>query len=262
MPFIFQVLLTGVFLIGQFVLLFWFLPRAARDLLPRRHRHPFRRRVGPGPGAREDQGEPDLPREPGGDRGSGRLRAGRHPALRAAGYRQDAASPRRRRGRPASRSCSSIPAPSSTCSWASASSKCARCSEAAQAGAALRRRDRVLRRGRLARQPRWLAAGRDGVEPFDRSRRRTDLQRRSTYLSERRKRRCCEQHGPSRRPPPSRDGSRLLMMGGWAAAAATWALQALLAELSGLKKPRGFFNRHVRRRSACGPSRRPSTASS
>ena len=38
-------------------------------------------------------------------------------------------------------------------------------------------------------------------------------------------------------------------------------LQALLTELSGLKKPRGFFNRASGGRSACGPSRRPSTAS-
>ncbi len=39
-------------------------------------------------------------------------------------------------------------------------------------------------------------------------------------------------------------------------------LQALLTELSGLKKPAGILNRYARRRSACGRSPRRSTASS
>ena len=39
-------------------------------------------------------------------------------------------------------------------------------------------------------------------------------------------------------------------------------LQVLLTELSGLKKPRGFLNRHVRRCSASSRSRRRSTACS
>ena len=39
-------------------------------------------------------------------------------------------------------------------------------------------------------------------------------------------------------------------------------LQALLTELSGLKKPRGFSTATSGGSSACGPSRRPSTGSS
>ena len=53
-----------------------------------------------------------------------------------------------------------------------------------------------------------------------------------------------------------------MMMGGLAAVAATMALQALLAELSGLKKPRGLLQpRGAPGARACGRSRRPSTAS-
>jgi cell division protease FtsH len=47
----------------------------------------------------------------------------------------------------------------------------------------------------------------------------------------------------SERPGPHRDG--VMMMGGGGGGAGT--LQALLAEMSGLQKPRGFFNRTVRK---------------
>ena len=93
----------------------------------RRDRDPVRRREGPGRRARSAEGDPGLPRRPRGDRVAGRLRARRHPAVGPAGHRQDPHGPgggrrdgqavreRRRRAR------------SSTCSWASASSRCARC---------------------------------------------------------------------------------------------------------------------------------------
>ena len=61
--------------------------------------------------------------------------------------------------RPASPTCSSTPAPSSTCSWASASSRSRACSASCASWPALRQRHRVLRRGRLPRQPRLLAGG-------------------------------------------------------------------------------------------------------
>ena len=61
------------------------------DLLPRRHRHPLRRCVGPGPGQGAGAGEPDLPGEPRGHRGGRWLRPRRHPAVRPARHRQDAA---------------------------------------------------------------------------------------------------------------------------------------------------------------------------
>jgi len=50
-------------------------------------------------------------------------------------------------------------------------------------------------------------------------------------------------------PEPKRSGVRHVMMGGMMGGGGgdPMALQALLAELSGLKKPRGFVNRHVRR---------------
>ena len=51
-------------------------------------------------------------------------------------------------------------------------------------------------------------------------------------------------------------------MGGGGGGGGMGTLQALLTELSGLKKPRGFFNRSSAGRSACGRSRRPSTGSS
>ena len=100
-----------VIIVGQFVLLFWVpVPGRGGDLLPRRHRHPLRRRVGPGPRQGASAGEPDLPGEPRVHRGGRRLRPRRHPALRPSRHRQDAAGPRPLRARPASRSCSSSPA--------------------------------------------------------------------------------------------------------------------------------------------------------
>jgi len=51
------------------------------------------------------------------------------------------------------------------------------------------------------------------------------------------------------------------MMNGGGGGGGMGTLQALLTELSGLKKPRGFVNRVVRRALGMRPSRRPSTAS-
>ena len=96
-------------------------PRRGGRLLPRRHQDQVLRRLGPGPRARAGQGEHHLPGEPRAGRGARRLRAGRPAAVGAAGNRQDAdGRGGGRRDRPA-RTCSSTPARSSTCSWASAS---------------------------------------------------------------------------------------------------------------------------------------------
>ena len=67
-------------------------PVPGRDggLLPGRHQDPVLRRVGPGLGAGEDQGEHRLPRGPRVHREEGRLRARRPPALGPSRHRQDA----------------------------------------------------------------------------------------------------------------------------------------------------------------------------
>ena len=98
-------------------------PRRGGRVLPRRHQDQVLRRLGPGPRARAGQGEHHLPRAPRAGRGARRLRAGRPAAVGAAGNRQDADGRGGGRARPAGRTCSSTPARSSTCSWASASSR-------------------------------------------------------------------------------------------------------------------------------------------
>ena len=69
----------------------------------------------------------------------------------------------------------------------------------------------------------------------------------------------------ARTAPRSRRGAAGFVMGGGmgGGGGGMGTLQALLTELSGLKKPRGFLNRCGPPRCwACGRSRRPSTASS
>ncbi len=95
-------------------------PGRRRRLLPGRHQDAVHRRVGtgqrPGPG----QGEHGLPR---GTRGRSRTRAATSRAASCCGGRPARARrswPRRWPARPASPTCSSTPARSSTCSWASA----------------------------------------------------------------------------------------------------------------------------------------------
>ena len=97
--------------------------RRRRHLLPRRHQDPVLRRVGPGPGARAGQRERDVPRGSREDREQGRPRA---VAASCCGGRPAPARrswPRRSPARPASRSSSSTPARSRTCSSGSASSR-------------------------------------------------------------------------------------------------------------------------------------------
>ena len=117
LPFIFQIVMLLGLAVGQFVAIFWFLSRGGVDTyMPGRHQDPVLRRVGPGPRARAGQGEHRLPRGARGDRGA---RAATCRAASCSGGRRAPARrswPRRSPARPASRSCSSIPAPSSTCS--------------------------------------------------------------------------------------------------------------------------------------------------
>ncbi len=129
-------------------------PGRRRHLHARRDQDPLHRRVGAGRGRRPGQGEHGLPRPARGHRGEGRLRPGRHPAVGPARHRQDAHGRGRGRrdrqavcvrrpgrlhpdvhGRRHPQGQEPVP-------------------QAAQAGPALRRRHRVLRRGRLPRQPR------------------------------------------------------------------------------------------------------------
>ena len=123
--------------------------------------------------------------------------------------------------------------------------------QAASAGAALRRRHRLLRRGRLPRQPldvdarrspaastgdaavdahRAGCSGYDHLSPHSRA---------AVAALER-----TADAGPD---PLERGRSRYVMPTGMNGGGGMGTLQALLTELSGLKKPRGFFNRFVRR---------------
>ena len=134
-------------------------PRRGRDLLPRRREDPVQRRVGPGPRAGEGQGEHRLPGEPGVDRVQGRLRARRHPAVGPARHRQD---PDGRGGRRRDRQAVRLRRPRRVHQHVHGRRHPqgqVAVPQAAQARAALRRRDRLPRRGRLAGQPRRDLAG-------------------------------------------------------------------------------------------------------
>ena len=238
-------------------------PGRRRHLLARRHQDPLHRRVGPGRRrSQQVQGEHRLPRGPRGHRGEGRLRARRHPAVGPARHRQDAhGRGRRRRDRQAVRVRRPRRVHPDVHGRRHPQGEGA-VPEAAQAGPALRRRHRLLRRGRLARQPR--PAGTRGRSAASGPRHPSSASRAGCnglhYLSpESAWSQCC---GVARRAaassPDHRGG-----MGGMGGGGGMGTLQALLTELSGLKKPRGFLNRHGPPAArACGPSRRPSTGSS
>ena len=135
-------------------------PRRGGRLLPRRHQDQVLRRLGPGPRAPAGQGEHHLPGEPRAGRGARRLRAGRPAAVGAAGNRQDADGRggggrdrppvRVRRPRRLHQHVHGRRHPQGEVALP----------QAAAARAAVRRRDRLLRRGRLAGQPRPAHAGR------------------------------------------------------------------------------------------------------
>ena len=135
-------------------------PRRGGRVLPRRHQDQVLRRLGPGPRARAGQGEHRLPGAPRAGRGARRLRAGRPAAVGAAGNRQDAdgrggggrdrAAVRVRRPRRLHQHVHGRRHPQGEVAVP----------QAAAARAALRRRDRLLRRGRLAGQPRHDDPGR------------------------------------------------------------------------------------------------------
>ncbi len=155
LPFILQMSFYLLFAVGQFAAIFWFLSRGgSRHLLPRRHQDAVLRRVGAGRRARARQGEHDVPRGAREDRGEGRLRPRRHPAVGPTGHRQDAhGRGRRRRDRQALRLRRPRRVHQHVHGCRHPQGEVA-LPEAPQARAALRRRDRLLRRGRLTRQPR------------------------------------------------------------------------------------------------------------
>ena len=134
--------------------------RRRRHLLPGRHQDALLRRLGPGPRGPADPREHHVPGEAGRDRGEGRLRPRRHPAVGAARHRQDAdGRGRRGRDRPAVRLRRPRRVHQHVHGRRDPQGQVA-VPEAAQARAALRRRDRVLRRGGRAGQPRLAGPGR------------------------------------------------------------------------------------------------------
>ena len=216
-----------------------------RDLLPRRRLGALRRRVGPRRRAREDEGEPRLRRGPRSRSSNGAATcpvASCCTGLRAPARRS---WPKRSRARPASRTCSSSPAPSSTCSSASACSRCARCSRSSGSWrfATAASSSSSTKPTRSA-----TAAFRRAAPHRHRPRCLRTSATASTTCPTRRSRRCCSTQR-AEEPDSGRGGIFRLFMPGMRGGGGgdISALQALLAQMSGLTKPRGFFNRYVRR---------------
>ena len=165
LPMAARLLIYPLLLISQFVALFWFLGRGGIETyFPDDIDTRFDDVWGQDPVQGEGPGEPDLPREPGGDRGPWRLHAGRHPALRSARYRQDAAG---RGGRGGDRQAVRVRRSRRLHQHVHGRRHhqgAVVVPQAPQVGASVRRRRCVLRRGRFARQPRRRQPGGYGVE--------------------------------------------------------------------------------------------------
>ena len=249
LPFIFQVFMLLGLAVGQFVAIFWFLSaRRRRHLLPRRHQDPVLRRLGPGPGARAGQGEHRVPRGSRGDRGA---RAATCPAASCCGVLPAPARrswPRRSRARPASRSSSSTPARSSNMFFGVGVLKVKSLFRKLRK-LALRyggvivffdEADTLGNRGQLAQGGGWQTSN---EVPFNM------CCNGAHYVSEQTRERCCWSNRPMEPQAPKVGGVRGFVMGAGmgGGGGGMGTLQALLTELSGLKKPRGFFNRTVRR---------------
>ena len=120
LPIVFQMAFAMVFLVGQFVALFWFLSRGGIDTyMPEDIKTRFTDVWGQDHVLDRVKENMVFLEQPGVHRGQGRLRA---PAASCCGARPAPARrswPRPWPARRASRSCSSTPAPSSRCSWAS-----------------------------------------------------------------------------------------------------------------------------------------------
>ena len=122
--------------------------------------------------------------------------------------------------------------------------------QAAAAGPALRRRDRVLRRGRLARPPRGAGSGRPSFPRATPAAYQAPGCHGFSYLSDdvqwRLARRALDAAAGAEPEPDTRRVKQIMGMGG-GGGGGMGTLEALLTELSGLKKPRGFANRYIRR---------------
>ena len=240
--------------------------------MPERHQDPVLRRLGPGPRPAEGEGEHRLPREARGDRGQGRLRAERHPAVGPTGHRARPSWPRPWPARPASRYVFVDPGAFIQMFMGVGIMKVqAAVQQAAQAGPEARRRDRLLRRGRHASATGASVSGGFGKDDARRRPREALFTGTATAATTSRpalSRSCTTSPWPpSRRstsdvPAPAAQRSIIAGMG-MGGGGGMGTLQAILTEMSGLKKPRGFFNRR-RARLPVHPAEgsRRSTASS
>ena len=249
LPFILQLMVILLFVVLQFGAIFWFLSRGGVDVyLPRRHQDPVHRRLGPGPRAGAGQGEHPLPGGPRADRVARRVRARRHPAVGPARHRQDAdgRGGSGETGRPYV-----FVDPGAFINMfmgvgilkvKSLFRKLRRL--ALRYGGVIvffDEADSLGSRGALAQGgpgfPRdtpaaWQAGGCHGF----------------SYLSEDVQWRLAQRalSSSAGEEPDTRRNKQVMGMG-MNGGGGMGTLQALLTELSGLKKPRGFINRHVRR---------------
>ena len=161
LPLILQLAFAFFFIAFQFIGLFWLLSRGGVDTYyPDDIKTRFTDVWGQDHVVAAGPGEHHVPGEAGRDRGQGRLRPRRHPAVGPARHRQDAdGRGRRRRDRQAVRLRRPRRVHQHVHGRRHPQGQVA-VPEAAQARAALRRRDRVLRRGGRAGQPRLAGAGR------------------------------------------------------------------------------------------------------
>ena len=130
------------------------LPGRCRHLFPGRHKDTLYQRLGPGRRSAACEREHGLPGGPGVHRGEGRLCPRGHPALGPSRHRQD---PHGRSGRRRDRQAVRVRRPGRVHQHVHGRRGAqgqVRVPQAAQAGLALWRGNRLLRRGRLARQPR------------------------------------------------------------------------------------------------------------
>ena len=245
LPFIFQFLFFGALVIFQFVAIFWFLSKGGIDTYFPDIKTRFSDVWGQDHVVNRVKENIVFLENPESIEAAEATFRG-HPALGPPGTGKTLMA-EAVAGRPGSRTSSSIPAPSRTCSWVSASSRSSRCSElrklALRYGGVIVFFDEADALGSAA----CSAPG----SPVPRRRYRAVCDRRMPRLLLSRRTHPVAAHSavgdalveaeaPTRR-------NRFIMGAGMGGGAGMGTLQALLTEMSGLKKPRGFVSRIVRR---------------